>query len=252
MLNYRIEGTGRPLILLHGLFGNLDNLLVLAQALKVHYQVIRIDLRNHGLSPWFDDMNYTLMAQDIKALCEQLNLTDITVIGHSMGGKTAMALTALMPENIKKLVVMDIAPVAYALTEHGHQHVFAALEAVMQQSVTERRDAAQLMKTYLEDDATIQFLLKSFRQGQWKFNVRGLNNNAANIAGWQPIPTWQGSTLFIKGELSPYIQAKDKHAIMAQFPNAKFHQIAQCGHNVHAEKPDSVIRSIKRFLTLTE
>ena len=126
-LNYKIQGSGQPVILLHGLFGSMDNLGVIGRALMDDFQVIQVDLRNHGFSPWSDDMNYTLMAQDIQSLITLLSLQNVIIIGHSMGGKVAMHLTELLPDRIKVLIVLDIAPVSY--TSDSHRQVFRAINA---------------------------------------------------------------------------------------------------------------------------
>ncbi len=250
-LNYRIHGEGSPIILIHGLFGSLDNLGQIAKALAQHYQVIQLDLRNHGKSPWNDTMTIDAMAQDIIQLMDYLNLNnDIIVIGHSLGGKVAMKLTALAPQKIMKLIVLDIAPVAYH--QRRHDAVFAALNAVEKAHLSQRRQAVTIMKDYLADDNTILFLLKSFNQGHWYFNLPVIYKYYDAISTWQEVPAWKKPILFIRGSLSDYIKRDYWDIISRQFPIAKAHIIYGAGHWVHGEKPEQTLRIIQRFLQETE
>lgn len=235
-----------PILLLHGLFGNLDNLGVLARDLNQQHTIIKVDLRNHGLSPHADDMSYPAMAQDLLTLLADLQIEKVIVIGHSMGGKAAMALTAVAPEKIERLVVIDIAPVSY--TARHHDQIFAALQAVIDKGMAQRQQAAQLMREMLNEEGVIQFLLKSFHAGSWRFNLPVLIKQYANILGWQSVPPWPHPTLFIRGEHSSYIQDSNRDEIARQFPQARAYIVAGAGHWVHAEKPDAVVRAIKRFI----
>ena len=235
-----------PIVLLHGLFGDLDNLGILARDLVKQRPVIKVDLRNHGLSPHSTEMTYPAMAQDLLTLLDDLQIDKAIVIGHSMGGKAAMALTALAPERIERLVVIDIAPVAY--DTRRHDQIFLALQAVSNAGVAQRQQAAQLMRETLNEEGVIQFLLKSFHAGSWRFNLPVLIEQYANIIGWQEVPAWSHPTLFIRGGLSPYVQDKYRDDIARQFPQARAYVVAGTGHWVHAEKPDAVLRAIHRFL----
>lgn len=251
-LNYRLQ-TARavvhsPVVLLHGLFGNLDNLSALGRELQQEATVVQVDLRNHGLSPHSPQMNYPAMAQDVLVLLDKLKIEKVIIIGHSMGGKVAMAMTAIAAQRIDKLIVVDIAPVSYQIRRHDT--IFAALNAVIDAGVTQRQQATQIMRgIMIEQEAVIQFLLKSFHNGIWRFNLPVLINQYENIIGWQSVPVWPHPVLFVRGELSPYIQNDYSDAIARQFPQARAHVIAGCGHWVHAEKPAAVLRTIRRFLT---
>ncbi len=250
-LNYRLQtaqfpSSRLPVVLIHGLFGNLDNLGVLARALQQQHNVVQLDLRNHGLSPRAAQMEYPAQAQDVLELLDELQIDKAILIGHSMGGKVAMALTALAPERIERLVAIDIAPVDYQTRRHDQ--VFHALQAVSAAGITQRQQAAQLMRETLRDEGVIQFLLKSFHQGEWRFNVPVLLEQYPQIVGWQEVPAWTHPTLFIRGELSPYIQDSYRPAIARQFPRARAHIISGSGHWVHAEKPEAVLHVIHRFL----
>lgn len=250
-LNFRLQNArsptpARPIILIHGLFGNLDNLGILARDLQQQHNVIQVDLRNHGLSPRSPQMNYPAMAQDMLELMDELAIEKAIIIGHSMGGKVAMAMTAIAADRIEKLVAIDIAPVNYQVRRHDQ--IFAALNAVSAAGVITRQEAAQLMRASIKEEGVIQFLLKSFQDGEWRFNVPALWDQYENIVGWQPILPWPHPILFIRGELSPYVQDSYRDDIARQFPSARAHIVAGTGHWVHAEKPDSVLRAIHRFL----
>ncbi|OAN18507.1 esterase [Photobacterium jeanii] len=249
-LHYRVEGEGKAIILIHGLFGSLDNLGLLARVLKNDYQVISVDLRNHGQSPRSEHFTYQELAQDVLAVADELNLASFAVIGHSMGGKVAMALSELAQSRLEQLIVMDIAPVAYQ--EHRHQNVFAGLREVAKHTVSKRSEAETYLAQHVVEPGVRQFLLKSFAKGDngydWRFNVEALIANYPTIMGWQPVTPFAGKTLFIKGQNSEYIQNEHRSAVANQFPNAKAHMVANTGHWLHAEKPDVVSRIILNFL----
>lgn len=237
-----------PLLLIHGLFGSLDNLGVLARGLKADRPLIQVDVRNHGLSPRSPEMSYRAMAQDMLDTLDAHGIDKVAVIGHSMGGKIAMTMTALAPERIAQLVLVDIAPVDYRTRRHDE--IFAAVNAVTAAHVQQRSEAASVMRDLLSEEGVIQFLLKSFQDGAWRFNVPALWDNYTLISGWEEVPAWHGPALFIRGELSPYLDDIHRNALLAQFPAARAHVIAGAGHWVHAEKPDAVLRAVRRFLAL--
>ncbi len=235
-----------PILLVHGLFGSLDNLGVLARDLVTDHDILQVDMRNHGLSPRADEMNYPAMAQDLLDTLDAHNIEKATVIGHSMGGKAVMALTALAPERIDKLVAIDIAPVDYQVRRHDE--IFAAINAVTNAGVSSRQQAATVMREFLAEEGVIQFLLKSFVDGEWRFNVPALWDQYPHIVGWETIPAWDHPALFIPGGNSPYVTEVYRDALLSQFPQARAHVIAGAGHWVHAEKPDAVLRAIRRYL----
>lgn len=249
-LNYKLQGAGHTIVLIHGLFGNLDNLGLLARDLVNDYQVLSIDLRNHGLSFHSATHDYQSMAQDVIALLEHLSLDRYTLIGHSMGGKVAMKIASLATSKVEKLVVLDMAPVHYQVRRHDN--VFAGLHAVEQQKPTSRKQALDVLAQHIELDGVRQFLSKSlYKDGDhlaWRFNVTSLFANYANILAWETVEPTAIATLFVKGADSDYLQAEHQSQIQAQFPNAKAHVIANTGHWLHAEKPAEVLRVIRRFL----
>ncbi|HFZ8993702.1 TPA: esterase [Citrobacter freundii] len=235
-----------PIVLVHGLFGSLDNLGVLARDLVSDHSVVQVDMRNHGLSPRDPVMNYPAMAQDLLETLDAEGIEKATFIGHSMGGKAVMALTALAPERIDKLVAIDIAPVDYHVRRHDE--IFAAINAVTEANADTRQQAASVMRQHLNEEGVIQFLLKSYVDGQWRFNVPVLWEQYPHIVGWETIPAWDRPALFVTGGRSPYVTQAHRTALLAQFPQARAHVIAGVGHWVHAEKPDAVLRAIRRYL----
>ena len=249
-LNYKLEGEGHTIVLIHGLFGNLDNLGLLARDLRTDHQVLSIDLRNHGVSPHSGTHNYRSMAEDVAQLLASLNISNPIVIGHSMGGKVAMALTELT--DIDKLIVLDMAPVAY--TQNRHDNVLAGLNAVIKEQPTSRSEALEVLARHIEIDGVRQFLTKSLYKNEhgimvWRFNVASLEANYANIIGWEPIEKTSVKTLLIKGGNSDYLMPEHQPMVQQQFSNVKAHVIANTGHWLHAEKPKEVLRAIRKFLS---
>ncbi|MGF1722752.1 alpha/beta fold hydrolase [Vibrio kyushuensis] len=250
LLNYKLEGSGQTLVLLHGLFGNLDNLGLLSRDLVDDHQVLSIDLRNHGLSFHSEEHNYQSMANDVLKLLNHLNLSDVTLIGHSMGGKVAMKVADIGRQKIKKLVVLDMAPVSYKV--HRHENVLNGLQAVIDAKPASRSEAMGLLSEHIEIDGVKQFLSKSlYRQEStmlWRFNVESILTNYWEILGWHPISPIETPTLFVKGAQSDYLLSEHQPQIQQQFPNAKAHIISNTGHWLHAEKPKEVLRVIRNFI----
>ncbi|MDU5780869.1 MAG: esterase [Pantoea sp.] len=253
ILNARLQtdqsiADSLPILLIHGLFGSLDNLGVLARGLKDAGPLIQVDVRNHGLSPRADEMSYSAMAQDMLDTLDAHQIDRVAVIGHSMGGKIAMAMSALAPQRLERLVMIDIAPVDYQTRRHDE--IFAAIRAVSDAGVRQRSEAAQVMRAHIKEEGVIQFILKSFQDGEWRFNVPALWENYATISGWEAVPPWPHPALFIRGGDSPYLDNQHRDALLRQFPAAHAHVISGAGHWVHAEKPDAVLRSVRRFFAL--
>ncbi|MEQ4620523.1 alpha/beta fold hydrolase [Providencia vermicola] len=242
--------SSTPVVLIHGLFGDLHNLGVLGRDLQKYFETIQVDVRNHGDSFRADTMEYRQMAQDVITLLQSLGYNSAILIGHSMGGKISMAATEIAPDFVEKVIAIDMAPVAYQVRRHDT--IIAALEAVLRNGAKNRQEATAIMREYLDENSVIQFLLKSFRQGEWKFNLPAIKDDYESIIGWKTVPTWDKPVLLIPGGNSPYVQAEYREQIAAQFPNAKAWVVADAGHWVHAEKPDHVLRAIHRFLSLPE
>lgn len=240
---------GSPtMVFLHGLFGDLNNLGIIAKAFAEHYSILRVDLRNHGRSFHSEEMNYALIAQDLKRLLVELGIQDAIIIGHSMGGKSAMALADLAPELVNKLIIIDIAPVNY--TQNRHKQIISGLFAVKEARPQNRQQAKSIMAEYITDEGVQQFMLKSFdaeSEQSFRFNLTALSQNYQNLMDWTPVKV-DKPTLFIKGALSDYILQEHTETILAQFPQAKSFIVANADHWVHAEKPEAVIRAMSKFL----
>jgi esterase len=240
LLNYKQQGQGPHVILIHGLFGSLENLNVIAKPLSEYFNVINVDLRNHGLSPHYDEMNYPAMAQDIIDLMLHLNIENAHMIGHSMGGKVAMELALTHPGRVNKLVVLDIAPVAYTAR---HTKILQALRAVDNESIEDRKQADSIMSPYIEELGVRQFLLKSLSKdnnGQyaWRFNLKIIDEKYSTItANINENNSCLCDTLFIKGNDSDYILPDHRNTITARFKNTKAKVIHGAGHWLHAENP---------------
>ncbi|MFO6424856.1 alpha/beta fold hydrolase [Motilimonas sp. KMU-193] len=252
-LNYKISGQGDAVFLIHGLFGSLSNFGLLQQTLSTHYRVICVDVRNHGESPHHPSMRYQDMAQDILELAKLLDISSFSIVGHSMGGKIAMQVALLAPERVNKLVVADMSPVNY---EPRHQGVFAGLQAVAEADFKTRSEAQTCLSQYVEEVGVIQFLLKSLYKYKdkmiWRYNLDALVNGYADIIAWpETTATFQGPTLFIKGELSDYIIKDYWPSGAKHFPQAKIKMIMGTGHWLHAEKPVVFNKIVANFLAAT-
>jgi len=245
----RTQGTGPDVIVIHGLFGASDNLGGLARGLGADYRVHSIDLRNHGRSPHSPDHSYPLMADDVFALMDRLDIPSAAIFGHSMGGKVAMQMALTNAARVTRLVVGDIAPVTYG---HHHQSVLAAMTAAAE-SGGDRQAVREVMAPYLDDERVTDFLLTNWRRGTdgrwgWRVNLDAIKNRYANIAAAPSGQPYAGKTLFIRGVLSNYVTADMRPEIEALFPNAVAKGLAQAGHWFHAEKPDMTLRVVHRFL----
>ncbi len=250
LLNHKILGSGDPVVLIHGLFGTLDNLGRLAKYLSENHQVISIDLPNHGGSFHSDSVSYQAIADDVLALLDHLGITQCAFVGHSMGGKVAMEFALYHPQHVSSLVVADIAPVAYT---NRHSDVFAALNAVDLANIENRQQAQATVMEHGIDQGTAMFLLKNLAKGDdgyfWRCNLAALENAyPAIIGGLTPALQYDGPVLFIKGQLSDYITSEHKEQIGAHFSNASLKVIQGTGHWLHAEKPASFNKIVNDFL----
>ncbi len=248
-LNYKTYGEGEPLIILHGLFGMLDNWSTIARRLGEFFQVFTIDLRNHGKSPHHPAMDYSIMAADIADFVESHQLKTIHVVGHSMGGKVAMQFAINYPHHLNKLLVVDIAPNAY---KGNHAAIFKAFKSLDLPTINSRKQADEALKNILPDFSVRQFILKNLarnKDGQyfWRPAVDFIHNNYTNILSAIE-GSYDGHTLFIKGEQSNYIQSDADLSIQKQFHFAQLEVIKDAGHWIHAEQPVAFFETVKPFL----
>ena len=254
MLNTTIYGSATdlpPLVIAHGLFGSGRNLGVIAKRLSDNRQVIAVDMRNHAGSFWADSHSYRDMAGDLAEVIAGLAHGQADLMGHSMGGKAAMALALTRPEVLRKLVVADIAPVAY---DHTQSHRIAAMRAVDLARVTRRSDANAQLEASVEDASLRAFLLQSLDvpNKAWKLNLDVLEAEMPKITGWPEDLGGQfdGPTLFLSGADSDYVTREMRPKITALFPEAKFAKLPDAGHFLHAEKPREFEAAIRVFLTM--
>ena len=251
-LNFKqYSDDGEPLIILHGLFGSLSNWGAQSRQLATDFSVYGLDLRNHGGSPHSDDMNYTVMAEDVIEFMDDHGIERCHLLGHSMGGKTAMQAALSAPNRIDRLVVADIAPVHY---RGQHDSILDGLDAIDLNSIKSRNEADKILAEYVPDELVRQFLLTNLVRSKeddfsWRINLPVLKQNYDRL---REAPAgdgvFEGATLFVKGALSNYIQEKHRDAILARFPNAKTKVIMHTGHWLHAEKPQTFYRIVHGFL----
>jgi len=249
-LFYRVRGEGEPLLLIHGLFGSADNLGGLARILEADYKVIAVDLRNHGRSPHAPTMGYRAMADDVRRVLDKEGVDSAHVFGHSMGGKTAMQLALDTPERVNRLVVGDIAPVPYG-PHHGA--ILKGMRAVADAAPEGRKGAEAVLSQYENNPAVLSFLLTNWRKADdgkwgWRLNFDVIESDYGSIAAGNEGNPYLDEVLFLRGELSDYVQAEHRDQILNLFPKAQVRTIGGTGHWLHAEKPDMVARTIVKFL----
>lgn len=252
LLHSQIIGEGTPFVILHGFLGSGDNWKTLGNDFSEKgYQVHLVDQRNHGRSFHSDEFTYESMSEDLKHYCEEHQLKEIILLGHSMGGKTAMEFATTYPEKVSKLIVADIGPKSYP--EH-HQDILKALSSLNFDEITSRGEADEMLSQYIPHFGTRQFLLKNLywiEKGKLalrinlpvlikEYNIVGdaLANNA----------TFEKETLFVKGEKSGYILPMDEILIHKHFPKAKIETIDKAGHWLHADNPSQFYDKIMEFL----
>ena len=249
-LAFEATGEGPPVVILHGLFGSSRNWRSVAKALASHHRVYCVDLRNHGESPWAESMTYAEMADDVRMLMGSERLDRPVVIGHSMGGKTAMALALETPAAIGRLIVVDIAPVSYAdrFTEY-----LQAMQAVDTQSLTKRADAAQLMANKIADADVVGFLMQNLvprdDHFDWRLNLAAIGNAIPVLRGFPEellMRCFRGPTTLIRGSLSDYVKSADLEVFEEAFPNTRVIDIDGAGHWVHADKPVEFLAALVR------
>ena len=250
-LNYKVVGEGQDLIILHGLFGSLDNWMSLAKQWSGRYKVWLLDQRNHGKSPHSDDFSYLHMAKDLEYFIDQKEIENPIILGHSMGGKTAMEFAVNSPEMVKKLIVVDIAPVKYNV---HHYAILEALNSIKPDQLTSRNQADEQLSELISAFGIRQFLLKNLDRNpeggfQWKFNLPVLEREIIPISEWAVSSgSYLGDCLFVKGGSSEYILSQYASAIVEKFPNYHLEEIEHAGHWVHAEQPKVFFELVSEFM----
>jgi pimeloyl-ACP methyl ester carboxylesterase len=250
-LHVRRYGSGSPLLILHGLFGSLNNWHSFARSLEDRFTVVAVDLRNHGSSPHHDNATYEAMADDIRELLEQQSLARVHLLGHSMGGKVAMLVASLWPASVDHLIVVDIAPRRYA---PGHDAVLEALLAFRPGAYSSREEADAALTPLLPEHSARQFLLANLVRTpagtyRWRMNVPALHRAYGDLL--DPITMsspFMGPTLFVRGERSHYIGPSDETAIRSLFPSSRIVTVPEAGHWVHVDNPEVFRQTVRDFL----
>lgn len=245
------QEDGAPVVLIHGLFGSLDNLGVVARQLSDTYCIYSLDLPNHGRSAHVNGMSLESSAAAIVAWMAVQDIAKAHFLGHSLGGKVAMEIALRYPEKVDQLIVADISPVKYS---RRHQDVFDAFHAVDLAAIDTRKDADNAMQLYLQEPSIRSFLLKNLEKSDkgwsWRMNLDGLIRDYDQLIGANTMDgrCFRGPVLFIKGELSPYILSEHKEATLSLFPDACVKVINGTNHWLHAEKPSMFVSIVRRFL----
>lgn len=251
-LHSNIIGEGKPLLILHGFLGMSDNWKTLGkQFAKAGFQVHLIDQRNHGRSFHSEDFNYDVLSQDLKLYCDHKNLKNSIILGHSMGGKTAMLFATQHKDYVNKLIVADISPRFYPV---HHDAILEGLSSLDFKTLKSRGEAEEQLANYVSDYGTRLFLLKNL---YWvekgvlglRINLEVLTENVNEVGEALPLHSvFTGDTLFLKGDKSEYISPQDENTITSHFINVKIETIANAGHWLHAENPKDFYNTVINFV----
>jgi esterase len=248
-LYHKKMGSGQPLVILHGLFGSSDNWLTHAKRLSEYFEVYLVDQRNHGRSEWSEEFNYKLLAQDLNEFISKEGLEDFILMGHSMGGKTAMTYAQEHEELIDKLIIVDMGVKGYPI---HHDRILEGLKALDVSTIKSRGEAADKLAEYINNEAIRQFLLKNLYWKEkgllgWRINIPVLDEKLPEIVKPLPFKELLTTTLFMRGGQSNYILEEDEEEIKRYFPLAEIHTIEHAGHWIHAEAPEEFITEVIGF-----
>jgi len=251
-LSFTEQGQGSPIVILHGLFGSKRNWGAVAKALSTTHRVFTLDLRNHGDSPWDESMTYEALAADVSRFIYHHGIEPCTLIGHSMGGKTAMVLALRKPDLVSRLVVVDISPIPRE-TDIGAY--IGVMQDVPLEDCSTRKDIEGHISHAVTSPSIRQFLLQNVvREGQdfrWRINLSALDRGMTDIADFPPLPhniKYAGPTKFIIGGKSDYVLAHHMKTIYTLFPNADATTFHNAGHWVHVEEQGAFIETVQKFL----
>src|SRR5690554_2356568 len=251
-LHYKQFGEGKAFIVLHGLFGSSDNWQTHGKKLADYFEVFLVDQRNHGESGWSDEFSYDIMADDLHEFIQAKNLKEIILMGHSMGGKTAMRYAQKHPEIIDKLIVVDMGVKEYPISHDG---IIEGLKSIDLSVVNTRGGASEQLAKYIGNKSIRQFLLKNLywkEKGQlaWSINLPIIEEKLEEIVKALPEKETMVETLFIAGGQSDYVIPEDHNNIRTLFPLASFHTIESAGHWIHAEAPEKFMEKVLAFALL--
>lgn len=250
-LFFREAGQGDPMIILHGLFGSSDNWYTLSKLFAAHFRVFTIDQRNHGQSPHSAGHDYKLLTEDLEEFVKEHALNKPVILGHSMGGKTAMNFAIKDPGKTGKLIVVDIMPKVNILK---HDNILEGMKSLDLAKLQSRSEAEQILSKQIPNADERQFIMKNLarndQQGfEWKINLAALDENIERMGeGLQYSGQYTGPTLFIKGAKSGYYRPGDESAVATYFPNAKWVTM-DTGHWVQAEKPKEFAKVVLDWLS---
>lgn len=254
-LFYRQFGSGKPIIILHGLFGMSDNWVSIGKQLSEHFEVYIPDMRNHGQSPHDDVFSFSAMADDVLELIDDNHLGNVTLIGHSMGGKVAMLLALNHGDKVDRLMVIDISPGKYPV-RHSQQQVVEAMQRVSLTGITSRKGIEDQLVHSISDFRTRQLIMKNlFRTGNntfaWRLNLEAIHHNMDKLFdSVESDSTFGKPVLFIRGGQSDYINNDDRGKIRKLFPDTTLETIPQAGHWVHADAPVELLKIMNDFMIL--
>jgi pimeloyl-ACP methyl ester carboxylesterase len=245
-------GSGPPLVILHGLFGSSGNWRGIARELAVTHSVFSVDLRNHGASPWADSMDYVEMADDVRQLIERLGLDRPTVMGHSMGGKTAMALALRHPKQVGRLIVVDIAPVPYADTLTPFAEAMRSVDVV---AAASRAEVQRRLQLSVADRGVVPFLMQNLvtrnDHFDWRLNLLGISATMPQLCTFPSAllgARFAGPLRVIAGANSDYVAQHDGASFRPMFSDVDIDVIADAGHWVHADQPAAFLASVRHAL----
>ncbi len=248
-----VGNNEKKILILHGLFGMSDNWMGLANQWSKNYTVICPDLRNHGRSPHSHSFGYYPMLDDIIQLIDNLNIHEVFLLGHSMGGKLAMILALEYPELVSKLCIADISPINYPPTRHSD--LLEIMQSVNFDLFQKRSDIETWMNQKIKEDRLKHFILKNIKSNSngrfsWKLNLQAISENIVDIFEFPNIPnSFSKPTLFLKGEFSDYISSSDLHAVSHYFPLAKSSTVPKAGHWIHADNPSAFSSEVISFFS---
>lgn len=253
ILQSNILGEGKPFIILHGFLGMSDNWKTLGTRFsEAGFEVHLVDQRNHGRSFHDDEFNYEVLAEDLMQYCDEYELKDCVLLGHSMGGKAAMLFAALYPEYVSKLIVADISPRFYPV---HHDTILNGLSALDFSKIESRGEADDVLSQYVPQAGVRLFLLKNLywvEKGQLglRINLQVLKDNVTEVGEALPMHArFEKPTLFLRGDKSEYVMPNDERLIKQHFPLAEIITIANAGHWLHAENPSDFYDAVIKFVT---
>ncbi len=250
-LNSEVLGpeNEKTILILHGLFGSIANWRSIARYFADNYRIISLDLRNHGRSPWHENMRYVDLAGDVAAFMESNSIQKPHIIGHSMGGKTLMTLLQRFNIEIDVPFVIDIAPVQYG---HDHDVPLGAMESVDLAGLETRKEIDSQLAKSVAENALRQYLMQNLVRNkdryEWRINLKSIRNNMSHLIDYKKTGIADSRVVFIRGEQSDYVLPEHHDQIYHLFPNAQIRSIADCGHWLHVEKPGELVQIIESRL----